>query len=205
MSFREGIVVEYSPGRDRSLEPLLDGIIKAGTYIDEAMFILRSNDPEKSISLPNDDIKEARLMVTKHLLERPKSGHGRVVKVVTANKRIGEIWSDFQHQPADEFYRNVTTLDTTAVIDNIVNLTPKALLYCINTSHDRIVEKMKYNNVLSITESYGILRYLGRSPGINTTTVYVGNVGTLAVCHNEDGHCFSRNQLINEGKTTLTL
>jgi hypothetical protein len=205
MSFKEGVVMEYSPGRDRSLEPLLEGLIKAGTYIDEAMFTLRSNDPEKSIYLPDDDVKNAKLMVTNHFLERPKSGHSRVVKVITQQGRIGKFWPEFEQQPADNFYENTTSLDTTTIIENILNLTPKALLYCINSSHDKIVEKITYNKVFSITQCYGLLRYLRRSEGINTTTVYVGNVGTLAVGHNEDGNCFSRNQMINEGKPNSTL
>jgi hypothetical protein len=203
MSFKEGKVHEYSPGRDRSLEPLMEGLIKAGTYIDEAMYILRSNDPDRSIVLPYDDMKGAKLKVTNHMLERPISNHERVVKVITGGSRTVKIWPDFEQEPANEYYRNVKTLDRTAVINNILNMTPKAMMYCINSEHDEIVRKIQYNNVLSITESYGLLRYLGRSPGINTTTVYVGNVGTGFVGHNEDGHCFSRNQMVNEGKAII--
>jgi hypothetical protein len=118
MSFKEGIVHEYSPGRDRSLEPLMEGLIKAGTYIDEAMYILRSNDPDRSIVLPYDDMKGAKLKVTNHMLERPISNNERVVKVITGGSRIGKIWPDFEQEPANEYYRNVKTLDRTAVINN---------------------------------------------------------------------------------------
>jgi hypothetical protein len=150
MGFTNGKVHEYSPGRDQSLEPLLEGLIKAGTYIDEAVFVLRSNDPDKSIIMPYEDMKNEKIMVTKHMMERPKSGHGRVVKVITAPKRFGKIWSEFEQQPADEFYRKVTTLDTKTVINNLVNMTPKAMLYCISSSHDKLVNKIQFNNIYRV-------------------------------------------------------
>jgi hypothetical protein len=94
-----------------------------------------------------EDMKNEKIMVTKHMMERPKSGHGRVVKVITAPKRFGKIWSEFEQQPADEFYRKVTTLDTKTVINNLVNMTPKAMLYCISSSHDKFVNKIQFNNI----------------------------------------------------------
>jgi hypothetical protein len=198
MDLKEGVVVEYDPHRDRSLEPLLEGITKSGKYIDESMFILRPNDTERiKISLPDAEIKKEKLWVTSHFVQRPTSGHEQIVKVYTGYKRIQKKWTDFVNQPAAPIYKGVESCGSDDVISNIMQLKTPKLLYSISSSNDDIVHRIFYENVLSITGCHGILRYLHPFEGVNTTTIYAGNVGTFFCGHYEDAKLWSLNQLIN--------
>jgi hypothetical protein len=73
MDLTQGVVDYYhyyDAHRDRSLEPLLEGIAKAGKCIDESMFMLRPQNTDSIIiiNLPQEKIRKETLWVTSHFV-----------------------------------------------------------------------------------------------------------------------------------------
>jgi hypothetical protein len=94
MELKEGVIHKYDAGRDKSIEPLLEVIGKAGMYHDESMLIMMPHDIERAIiHLPTELINKSNLMVTEHYLERPRSLNERVVRIFIGPKRKSTLES----------------------------------------------------------------------------------------------------------------
>jgi hypothetical protein len=178
----------------------LDGIIKAGLYQDEAMVTYRSTGEDFDIQL-NSGYEKEKLWVTEHHLKRPPSQNERVVEIYIADRRKSWEFGKFMAEPAGEHYADRKPVESKDVLSNLLNLRETKLLYSLNSENDNLVKKITYRNVFSNVGCHGILTdFLQKTIEINTTTLYVGNVGTTFYGHIEDACFFSANQLINRGR-----
>jgi hypothetical protein len=138
MDLTEGVVELYNPKRDRSLEPLLEGLIKGRNLHGEGISMLRSTEKDFMIDLPKF-LKQERIQVTDHHLKRPPSNHDRVVEVYIGNYRRKRDWETFFQEPAATEYAGKDELDSAIVLDNLLNLPATKLLYSVSTENDKLV------------------------------------------------------------------
>jgi hypothetical protein len=139
-------------------------------------------------------LKKERIQVTDHNLQRPPSNNDRVVEVYIGNYRRTWDWERFVQEPAAPEYAGKDVLDWAVVLDKLLNLRATKLLYSVGSENDKLMRGISTSGV------HGILG--GRKPClkktlvVNTTTVSLGNAGTVFFGHIEEGMFFSTNHLL---------